>query len=511
MNHDIVTEPTPAGHATYALANCGLPCRDDNDAPPSASSADIGSDPDTTSVTGTQAAPPRWMRFVGAGAMIAVGYMDPGNWATDLAAGAQFGYALMSVVLLASVAAMLLQWTASRVGLVTGRDLAQLCRDRFGPRTVRFLWIASEVAIIACDVAEVVGSAVALQLLLGVSLMVGVVLCAIGTVGLLALRRFGSRAIEIVVTALILFVSASFAAQLAAAHPNWSAVAQGLIPTADLVRHAGMLWLAAGILGATVMPHNLYLHSALVKRHVHDDTPAEGSSHWQSAATPYSGKVATMSIPSIPSPSVMAGASATPAHASVAPHLIDRALRTVGIDTFASLTLAFLINGALLILAAAVFHEAGLTHIDDLADAHRLLSPLAGNSWSATLFAAALLACGLNSTVTGTLAGQVVMEGFMRWRLREWQRTLLTRALALGPALLAVAWYGPQGSNRLLVASQVVLSMQLPLAVIPLMLFAQNRALMGRWAVRGIRGWLNWGITAAIVLLNGLLIVQFCQ
>ena len=510
MNHDIVTEPTPRGQVACVLANCGVPGRDDNAAAPLPGGT--GPALDTTAVTGTQAVPPRWMRFVGAGAMIAVGYMDPGNWATDLAAGAQFGYTLLSVVLLASVAAMLLQWTASRVGLVTGRDLAQLCRDRFGPRTVRFLWVASEVAIVACDVAEVVGSAVALQLLLGVSLMVGVVLCAIGTIGLLALRRFGSRAIEIVVTALILFVGASFAAQLAAAHPNWSAVAQGLLPTADLVRHAGMLWLAAGILGATVMPHNLYLHSALVKRHVHDGVRREGPRERLASYQRQSDGVGTsLRAPMAPASTVSPTAPPMSAHASVAPDLIDRALRTVGIDTFAALTLAFLINGALLVLAAAVFHEAGWTQINDLADAHRLLSPLAGNSWSATLFAAALLACGLNSTVTGTLAGQVVMEGFMRWRLREWQRTLLTRALALGPALLAVAWYGPQGSNRLLVASQVVLSMQLPLAVIPLMLFAQNRELMGRWAVRGLRGWLNWGITGLIVLLNGLVIVQFLQ
>ncbi|WP_347556703.1 Nramp family divalent metal transporter [Robbsia sp. KACC 23696] len=433
--------------------------------------------------------------------MIAVGYMDPGNWATDLAAGAQFGYTLLSVVLLASVAAMLLQWTASRVGLVTGRDLAQLCRDRFGRRTATFLWVTSEIAIIACDVAEVVGSAVALQLLLGVSLSVGVVLCAIATVAMLGLRRLGARAIEIAVTALILFVGTSFAAQLAAVHPDWSAVAQGLVPTPELIRHAGMVWLAAGILGATVMPHNLYLHSALVKRHVHDEE--RGNRSGDPGAVVTASNAGDDAVPSASSP-----AFHLPPHASVAPSVIDGALRTVGIDTFAALTLAFFINAALLVLAAAVFHEAGWTQINDLADAHRLLAPLAGNGWSATLFACALLACGLNSTVTGTLAGQVVMEGFMRWRLQEWQRTLLTRALALGPALLAVAWYGPQGSNRLLVASQVVLSMQLPLAVIPLMLFAQNRALMGRWAVRGIRSALNWGITAAIVLLNGLLIVQ---
>ncbi|MGF7190380.1 manganese transport protein [Robbsia andropogonis] len=513
MNHDVVNEPASGARAICVLGHAGAAgCVDDANVEGQPAMDGTDSTAHSHAGSGVTAVPTRWIRFVGAGAMIAVGYMDPGNWATDLAAGAQFGYTLLSVVLLASVAAMLLQWTASRVGLVTGRDLAQLCRERFGPRTARYLWITSEVAIIACDVAEVVGSAVALQLLLGVSLTVGVVLCAVGTIALLGLKRFGSRAIEIVVTALILFVGASFAAQLAVAHPDWHAVAQGLVPTADLVRHAGMLWLAAGILGATVMPHNLYLHSALVKHYAHAD---HGVGHVATACAREQdtarrnrvtgifirGYRAAMTGEALPREPISPGA----------PALIDRALRTVGFDTFASLTFAFLINAALLILAASVFHAAGWTQVDDLGDAHRLLSPLVGNGWSATLFASALLACGLNSTVTGTLAGQVVMEGFMRWRLRDWQRTLLTRALALGPALWAVAWFGPQGSNRLLVASQVVLSMQLPLAVIPLMIFAQNRQLMGQWAVRGIRGWVNWAITAAILMLNGMLILQFLQ
>lgn len=409
-----------------------------------------------------QRAPRRWFSFLGAGAMVAVGYMDPGNWATDLSAGAQFGYRLLSVVLIASFAGMLLQWMASRLGLVSGRDLAQLCRERCTPRVARLLWITAEVAIIACDVAEVVGSAVALQLLLGVSLSVGVLLSALGTIALLSLRRLGARAVEIAVTALILFVAASLAAQLALAHPDWQSIQTGLRPSPELLRHAGMIWLAAGILGATVMPHNLYLHSALVKNHVPHGEASE----------------------------------------------IRRALRGINLDTVGALAFAFLVNAGLLVVAAAVFHAAGRTSLDDLSDAHRLLAPLVGAHWAAPLFAAALLACGLNSTVTGTLAGQVVMEGFTRLRVSPMRRALLTRALALTPALLAVACFGDGGSNRLLVGSQVVLSMQLPLAIIPMIRFASDRRLMGAWAVRGTPLATVWLFTAALVLLNLALLLQ---
>jgi len=419
--------------------------------------------PDTTGAENTPTRRPRrWFSFLGAGSMVAVGYMDPGNWATDLAGGAQFGYSLLSVVLFASLAAMLLQWTAARVGLVTGKDLAQLCRDNFGRKTTFVLWITSEIAIIACDVAEVVGSAVALQLLFGVSLIVGVVLSAVGTVALLMLRGLGKRAIEIAITALIMFVAFALLAELAIAKPVWHALLAGFVPSTDLIRHAGMLWLAAGILGATIMPHNLYLHSALVKHHAPDGDAQD----------------------------------------------IATALRGVSADTVGALTFAFLINAALLVLAAAVFHAAGQTQLDDLADAHRLLTPLVGNGWAAPLFATALLACGLNSTVTGTLAGQIVMEGFTKLRMSAWRRVLLTRSLALGPALIAVAFYGEGGSNRLLVASQVVLSMQLPLAVIPLMLFAQRQSLMGIWRVRGIAQWTCWAVIGGIVVLNAALIWQ---
>ena len=442
--------------------------------------------------------PRRWFSFLGAGSMVAVGYMDPGNWATDLAGGAQFGYSLLSVVLLASLAAMLLQWIAARVGLVTGKDLAQLCRDNFGRKTTFCLWIASEIAIIACDVAEVVGSAVALQLLLGVSLAVGVILSAIGTVALLMLRGLGKRAIEIAITTLILFVALSLIAQIALAKPVWHELFAGFVPTTALVRHAGMLWLAAGIMGATIMPHNLYLHSALVKHHIRNADRAESAHHVKGA------KGADRVDRTEGTTQVLD----SHAHNQDQYGEIATALRGVTADTVGALSFAFLINAALLVVAAAVFHAAGQTQLDDLADAHRLLSPLVGNSWAAPLFASALLACGLNSTVTGTLAGQIVMEGFTTLRMSPWRRVLLTRSLALGPALIAVAFYGEGGSNRLLVASQVVLSMQLPLAIIPLMLFAQRRSLMGIWQVRGITQWACWAVTAGIVGLNGALIFQ---
>ncbi|WP_345250704.1 Nramp family divalent metal transporter [Pigmentiphaga soli] len=405
---------------------------------------------------------PRWFAFAGAGALIAVGYMDPGNWATALSAGAGYGYALLGVVLLASLMGMLLQWMSSRVGVVSGRDLAELAHERYGRRTVLMLWIAAEIAIIACDVAEVLGVAVALQLLLGVSLAVGVALSAVGTFGLLALKRRGTRRLEGTVTALIMFTAACFVAQLALAHPDWAAALRGFAPSREMMTNTGMLWLAAGILGATVMPHNLYLHSALVKDLAPERQPAQ----------------------------------------------VRQALLGVNFDTFGSLVFAFVINAALLILAAAVFHANGNTGVSDLGDAQRLLAPLLGHQWAGLLFAGALLACGLNSTVTGTLAGQAVMQGFLKLKLTPWKRALLTRALAIGPAFLAVAAFGEHGSTSLLVASQVVLSLQLPLAVIPLVKFASDRSLMGRWRVGGVLLGLAWICVAMILGLNAALIGQ---
>ncbi|MFC0403190.1 Nramp family divalent metal transporter [Paraburkholderia rhizosphaerae] len=406
--------------------------------------------------------PARRLSFIGAGALVAVGYMDPGNWATALAGGASYGYQLLGVVLLSSLTAMLLQWVAARVGVVSGRDLARLCRERYSRRVAFALWIASEIAIIACDVAEVVGSAVALQMLLGVSLTVGVLMSAVSTFAMLALQRHGHRTLETFVVTLILFVGMCFVVELALAQPDWHAALAGTVPDPRIIRDAGMLWLAAGILGATVMPHNLYLHSALVKDAVPDSNDAE----------------------------------------------IARVLRGVSIGTFSALSVAFLINAALLIMSAAVFHAHGHYDVTDLADAHALIAPLVGTHWAGILFAAALLACGMNATVTGTLAGQVVMEGFLRLKMPRWQRALLTRGLAIGPALVAVALFGPHGSNQLLVASQVVLSLQLPLAVVPLVRFAADTQLMRDWRVKRWPLGLAWLSAGAIIALNGALVWQ---
>ncbi|MBI0329929.1 Nramp family divalent metal transporter [Burkholderia plantarii] len=424
--------------------------------------------------------PTPWTRYAGAGALVAVGYMDPGNWATALTGGAQFGYQLLSVVALASVIAVLLQWVAARVGVVTGRDLAELCRERLSPRATLALWLATEAAIIACDVAEVVGCAVALQMLLHVPLLAGVLISAVGTFAMLALQRRGHRTLEACVAALILFVALCFVAEVALARPDWAAALGGFVPSTGLVRNAGMVWLAAGIVGATVMPHNLYLHSALVKRHA----PPAGHGHDARDAR-----------------------DGAPAHRERDAEIADT-MRGVGFDTFGSLGFAFIVNAALLIVAAAVFHASGHTSVDDLADAHRLLAPLVGSDWASLLFAAALLACGLNSTVTGTLAGQIVMEGFLKLRISPTRRAILTRALAIGPALVAVAAFGDHGSAQLLVASQVVLSLQLPLAVIPLVRFAADPELMGRWRIRGWVHAATWACTALILVLNVALLWQ---
>ncbi|ASL45723.1 Divalent metal cation transporter MntH [Burkholderia sp. AD24] len=406
--------------------------------------------------------PAHWFSFVGAGALIAVGYIDPGNWATALGAGAGYGYQLLGIVLLASLIGMLMQWLSSRLGVVTGRDLAQICRERSSPRGTLLLWLTSEIAIIACDVAEVVGSAVALQLLLGVSLTVGVLMSAVCTFALLALQRKRGRTLEAVIAALIGFVGLCFVVELALARPDWHAALAGTAPSLELLRNAGMVWLAAGIVGATVMPHNLYLHSALVKHHAPERSDAQ----------------------------------------------IKAALHVVNLDTFGSLSFAFVINAALLIVAAAVFYSSGHRDVTDLADAHRLIAPLVGTHWASILFAAALLACGLSATVTGTLAGQTVMEGFLQIRLPRWKRALLTRALAIGPALVAVGLFGQHGSNQLLVASQVVLSLQLPLAVVPLIRYTSDEALMRGWRVRGTRLALAWLSAAFIVVLNVALLWQ---
>ncbi|ANC04045.1 manganese transporter [Pseudomonas putida] len=404
----------------------------------------------------------RWFTFMGAGSLIAVGYMDPGNWATALGSGSKYGYELLSVVLIASLMGLLLQRIAAKVGVITGRDLAQLCRERCGKRTNIFLWVTCEISIIACDVAEVVGSAVALQLLFGISLTSGVLISAVATLVMLLLQIRSQRPLQVAISFLILLIGICFVIQLSLANPQWGAVAGGLVPSPELLRDAGMVWLAAGILGATVMPHNLYLHSALVKQH------GVGASEGQ----------------------------------------VQQILKGVNVDTTLSLGVAFTINAALLIVAAAVFNVSGHTEVNDLADAHRLISPLLGNQWASILFASALLACGINATVTGTLAGQVVMEGFLKLKMALWARALLTRGLAIGPALLCVGVFGDNGSNELLVASQVVLSLQLPLAVIPLVAFAASKELMGKYRIRGGTWALARLCSSIIVLLNFVLLAQ---
>lgn len=416
----------------------------------------------------------------GPGALVAVGYMDPGNWATAISAGARYGYALLFVVTIASLVAMLLQAIAARIGVVTGCDLAQLCRDRLPRRSVLPLWIASEVAIVACDIAEVIGSAVALQLLFDTPMWLGVLIAAAATLGFFAVKRHSDQALALLVAVLILVVGVCLAAQLAAAHPDWNAVGRGLIPRAGALSDSTMLWLAAGIVGATVMPHNLYLHSALVKHHSPRAAQADGT------RTPPGGH------PDADDPL----------------HPLHRLLRRVGLDSAASLSFAFLVNAALLVLAGAVFHAHGMTEVDDFSQAYKIFSTTNEARWPGMLFASALLICGLNSMLSGTLAGQVVMEGFLRLKMSIFKRALLTRGLAVGPAMLAVTLFGERGSAQLMVASQVLLSLQLPFAMIPMLYFACDPAVMGSWRLRRIAASLAWTAAAALTVLSGLILWQ---
>ena len=403
------------------------------------------------------------LAFFGPGLLIAVGYMDPGNWATSLAGGSAFGYSLLSVVLLSSLAAIFLQAQAARLGIATGRDLAQACRARYGRTTSLWLWLLAELSIIATDLAEVIGTAIGFQLLLGVSLAVGIGLAALDVVLLLGLQRLGFRKLEAFVGALLLIIAGCFCYTLALAAPDWHAVLGGLVPHAEIFTNTGELYLAIGILGATIMPHNLYLHSAIVQSRRFDETP-EGR---------------------------------------------RRALCFATLDSTGALLFALLVNGAILILAAAAFHETGHTDVAALPEAYRLLSPLLGSTLAATAFAVALLACGVNSTVTATLAGQVVMEGFLNLRLPNWQRRLLTRGLAIIPALIVAWWAGEAGATRLLVFSQVILSLQLPFAMVPLLRLVADRTGMGPLALRAPGQALGWAIAVAILLANAALLAAF--
>ena len=401
-----------------------------------------------------------WLRrlfaFAGPGYLVAVGYMDPGNWATDLAGGSAFGYALLSVVLLSSLMAMVLQALSARLGIVAGMDLAQACRARYSRRATIVLWVLCEIAIIACDLAEVLGTAIALQLLFGLPLVAGILITAFDVLLLLALQRYGFRKLEAVIVTLLLVTAGCFAYELWLARPDAHAMLGGLLPTPKIVADPAMLYLAIGILGATVMPHNLYLHSAVVQtRAVAPDTASK-----------------------------------------------RQALRLATIDSTVALTLALFINAAILILAAATFHTAGRGDVADIDQAFRLLSPMLGASAASVLFAVALLASGQNSTITGTLAGQVVAEGFLDLRLPFWARRMATRLLAIVPAIAVIGLAGEGSATRLLVLSQVILSLQLPFAIVPLVSFTGSTKLMGEFANPRWLAVLAWAIALVIIGLN---------
>jgi manganese transport protein len=382
---------------------------------------------------------PPWRRFLfflGPGALVAVGYMDPGNWATDIAGGSAHGYTLLSVILISNLMAILLQVLAARLGIGGGMDLAQVCRARYSRPTAFTLWILCEIAIVACDLAEVIGTAIALQLLFGMPLIWGVAVTALDVLLILMLQSRGFRYLEAFILALISVAALCFVFQLVLAQPSFASIAAALVPTPEIVIDPGMLYIAIGIVGATVMPHNLYLHSAIVqtRRFARDDDGKRS------------------------------------------------AMRFAAFDTGISLAIAFLLNAAILILAAATFHVAGHRDVAGIEEAHRLITPLLGAPLAAVAFAVALLAAGQSSTITATLAGQVVMEGFLEVRLRPWLRRLITRGLAIVPAALVVGWSGNAGANELLVFSQVVLSLQLPFAVVPLIQATRDRRIMGAHA-----------------------------
>ncbi|GEP01154.1 Nramp family divalent metal transporter [Methylobacterium haplocladii] len=398
----------------------------------------------------------RLMGFIGPGYMVSVGYMDPGNWATDIAGGSQFGYTLLAVILLSNLMAIVLQALAARLGIATGRDLAQACRDHY-PRPVGYaLWLACETAIIACDLAEVIGTAIALKLLFGIPLVMGAVITALDVLLVLLLLRRGFRTLEAFVIALLAVIFVCFGIQIALAAPPIQAVLGGFLPSSEIVTNPAALYIAIGIIGATVMPHNLYLHSSIVQTRAYPRT-VEGK---------------------------------------------REAVRFAVADSTIALMLALFVNASILIMAASVFHAGGRTEVQEIEQAYELLSPLLGVGIASTLFAAALLASGLNSTVTATLAGQIVMEGFLHLKIPDWARRLITRAIAIVPVVIVTALYGDRGTAKLLVLSQVVLSMQLPFAVIPLVQFVSDRSKMGALVIPGWLKLLAWGIAAVIVALN---------
>ncbi len=398
--------------------------------------------------------------FSGPGFLVAVGYMDPGNWATDLAGGAQFGYSLLAVVMISNLMAILLQHLCIKLGVATGRDLAQACRDHYSTPIVWFLWILCEIAIAACDLAEVVGSAIGLQLLFGIPLVWGCVITALDVLAVLYLQTKGFRYIEALVITLIATIGSCFAAELIFSRPSVTDVLRGFIPSRHIVTDQGMLYISIGIIGATVMPHNLYLHSSIVQTRKFEQTPV--------------GK--------------------------------REAIKFASIDSSVALMFALFINAAILILSAAAFHWSGHQNVVEIRDAYKLLSPLLGIGVASILFAIALLASGQNSTLTGTLAGQIVMEGFLNFRITPWLRRLITRAVAIIPAVLVIGIFGESKTTQLLVASQVVLSMQLGFAIWPLMRFTDEKTKMGEFANALWLKILGWTTAGAIIVLNAKLL-----
>ena len=402
------------------------------------------------------------LAFAGPGYLVAVGYMDPGNWATSLAGGSAFGYTLLSVIMISNLMAIFLQGLASKLGIVTGRDLAQAVRDHYSRPAVLMHWVLCEIAIAACDLAEVIGSAIALYLLFGIPLPWGVAITTLDVLVVLFLQHRGFRWIEALVVALIGTIAICFLFEIIVSRPDMPALLAGFVPSPQIIRNREMLYIAIGILGATVMPHNLYLHSSIVQTRQYEETPA--------------GK--------------------------------REAVRFAFADSTIALMLALFVNGAILVVAAATFYRTGHTEVAEIQDAYRLLTPLLGVGGASAVFALALLASGQNSTLTGTLAGQITMEGFLDLRLRPWVRRLLTRALAVIPAAITAIWFGASGTAKLLIFSQVILSLQLSFAVVPLVQFTSEKAKMGEFVNRGWVRWLGWGMAGVIAVLNAWLLVQ---
>jgi manganese transport protein len=402
------------------------------------------------------------LAFAGPGFLVAVGYMDPGNWATDLAGGSKYNYTLLSVIMLSNLMAILLQALSLKLGIVTGRDLAQACRDHFSRPVSFFLWMICELAISACDLAEIIGSAIALNLLFHIPLTAGVCITALDVLIVLFLQNKGFRYIEALVITLIAVVGGCFAWELIASRPDIVGIAKGFIPSAGIVTDPGMLYIAIGILGATVMPHNLYLHSSIVQTRKYELSAA--------------GK--------------------------------REAIKFATIDSTLALMFALFINAAILIVSAATFYTRGRNDVAEIQDAYKLLSPLLGVTGASTLFALALLASGQNSTLTGTLAGQIVMEGFLDIRLRPWLRRLITRGIAIVPAIIVTSMSGEKGTTNLLILSQVILSLQLSFAVFPLVMFTSNKLKMGEFVNSGTAKALSWVVAVLIAALNAWLLMQ---